>query len=230
MEMPDDKKQVIAALVKVQATMETAKKTSTNPFYKSKYADLSTIWDAVRKPLTENGLAVSQWMERLAGDAGWAMVTALYHTSGQCLSGMFPVVPIKDDPQGWGSAQTYARRYGLAALLGVTVADEDDDGNAASRTNGNGAQAQAHAAVAPKAPVPVAPAKAVEEPMPPLKEPAQSPAKFLTGLATEAQVARLEKECKELGVEYDAYLVSEGVELPLTKQQASTLISALAVR
>jgi hypothetical protein len=110
--------------------MGTAAKTKVNPHFGSKYADLASIMDAVREPLAANGLAVSQ---SVANDAnGVSVTTTLLHESGETLVSEPCWLPVgKKDPQGYGSAITYARRYSLASLLGI-VADEDDDGNAAS--------------------------------------------------------------------------------------------------
>ena len=118
------------ALSKAQATMKPAAKDSKNPFFKSSYADLSSIWEAVRGPLTTNGLSVVQLAE--GNGEVITIITTLLHISGEWIRGTLTMKPVKPDPQGAGSALTYARRYGLAAMVGV-VAEEDDDGNAASR-------------------------------------------------------------------------------------------------
>ena len=118
------------ALVNVQAKIKAAKKDSTNPFFHSKYADLNAVWDVCRGPLSDNGLAVIQ-TSRVVGTEV-AVVTTLAHVSGEWVRGELLLIPTKRDPQGIGSAMTYARRYALAAIVGI-VADEDDDGNAASR-------------------------------------------------------------------------------------------------
>ena len=118
------------ALSTFQGKMVAVKKDATNPFYKSKYATLDTIWETIRKPLSENGLSVSQTMN-LAGEKS-ILETTLYHTSGEWISGTQLVNPVKDDPQSLGSAISYARRYSLSALLGI-VSDEDDDANIATK-------------------------------------------------------------------------------------------------
>lgn len=122
-----------AALVKAMPTMKTALMDSTNPFFKSKYADLSSVKDAVRDSLMNNGLTVSQFPDQTATGEP-ALTTILIHESGQWISGTYPlmVTDKESTPQGYGSALTYARRYGLSAVLGV-IADTDDDGNAATR-------------------------------------------------------------------------------------------------
>lgn len=127
--MSEQVNELAKALSTVQSTMKAAKKDSTNPFFKSKYADLSSVWDACREELTKNGLSVCQTME--ATEQGAGLRTTLLHTSGQWMSGVLVLNPAKNDPQGIGSALTYARRYALAAIVGVVT--EDDDGNAATR-------------------------------------------------------------------------------------------------
>lgn len=127
--MSEQINELAKALSVVQKTMKAAKKDSTNPFFKSKYADLASVWDACRDELTNNGFSVCQTMEHTEQGAG--LRTTLLHSSGQYMSGVLVLNPSKNDPQGIGSALTYARRYALAAIAGVVT--EDDDGNAASR-------------------------------------------------------------------------------------------------
>lgn len=128
-----------SALCKAQATMEGAKKDANNPHFKTKYADLASVWDAIREPLTSNGLSVVQLLRSTQG--GVEVETILMHASGQQISDVFAVPASKNDAQGYGSAATYARRYALMAMVGV--APEDDDGNAAvgpAGSAGGGAQ------------------------------------------------------------------------------------------
>jgi hypothetical protein len=117
-----------AALSKAQGVMEGATKAGLNPHFKSKYADLASVWDACRKPLADNGLSVVQ----LPGGDGQTLsvTTILMHESGEWIEGTMTMTPTKNDPQGVGSCLTYARRYALAATVGISP--EDDDGNAAS--------------------------------------------------------------------------------------------------
>jgi ERF superfamily len=117
------------ALCKVQAEITGAKKTSINPHFKSRYADLTEVWNACREPLAENGLCVIQTNE--PSDRGVCLRTTLIHTSGEWIDGIIDLPAVKQDAQGYGSAQTYARRYALASMVGITA--EDDDGQAASR-------------------------------------------------------------------------------------------------
>jgi hypothetical protein len=111
------------ALSKAQAVIEGAKEDSTNPFFKSKYADLSSVWRACKKPLTDNGLAVIQTIEN--GGEKIYLVTTLAHVSGQWIRSYMPVIMTKQDAQGFGSAVTYSRRYALAAMVGVCPQDDD---------------------------------------------------------------------------------------------------------
>lgn len=116
------------SLAQAQAQMSVAKKDSANPFFKSKYADLAAVVDAIKKPLADNGLSYAQLTD--IDDGGVIVETVLMHESGEWLSGRLRMKPVKDDPQGVGSCITYARRYGLQAMIGVP--SDDDDGNAAS--------------------------------------------------------------------------------------------------
>jgi hypothetical protein len=117
------------ALVRLQAAIRPAIKDANNPAFRAKYADLGAVWEAVKDPLKENGFAVVQ-MPQFEGDTMY-LETMLIHESGDKLTGRYPLRPSKPDPQGYGSAITYARRYAISAMLGV-IADDDDDGNAAS--------------------------------------------------------------------------------------------------
>lgn len=116
-----------AALAKARAAFKPVIKDANNPFFKSKYADLAGVLDAVVPALSANGLAVIQTTD---GTAPMVLTTTIAHSSGEFISGTYPIVPVKNDPQGVGSAITYARRYTLCAIL--SVAAEDDDGNAAT--------------------------------------------------------------------------------------------------
>jgi len=118
------------ALAKAQALIKPASKDATNPHFKSRYADLPAVWEACRKPLTDNGLSVVQ-MPVDAGEGRVGLTSVLMHSSGQYISSTVSTKLTQDSAQGIGSALTYLRRYALAALVGI-VADEDDDGNAAS--------------------------------------------------------------------------------------------------
>lgn len=116
------------ALSKAQGVMEGASKDRMNPAFKSKYADLASVWDACRAPLAANELSVVQLVT--AGDDKHVSVeTRLMHSSGESIASVCVVPVTQPTAQGVGSAITYARRYGLSAMVGV--APEDDDGNAA---------------------------------------------------------------------------------------------------
>jgi len=123
-------KQIATALVKAQNQFGPALKTSTNPHFKSRYADLSAVVEAVVDALNANGIYL---MQQTAESSDGVIVETLFlHESGESLSsGKLHVPASKQDPQGYGSALTYARRYSLMAACGI--APEDDDGNAASR-------------------------------------------------------------------------------------------------
>jgi len=117
-----------AALAKAQGQISPAIKDSSNPFFKSKYADLASVWQACKEPLSKNGLAVIQATSYIDGHL--TLVTTLAHASGQWMRSFMPIVTEKQNAQGIGSAITYMRRYCLSAMVGITC-DEDDDGNAA---------------------------------------------------------------------------------------------------
>jgi hypothetical protein len=122
---------LVAALSVVQGKMSHAVKDSANPFFKSKYADLESVWDACRSLLAENGLAVMQFPGLYTDhDKSMSLTTIISHKSGEFISQEMSVPVSKADAQGAGSAITYMRRYALAAVVGVVQAD--DDGNAAS--------------------------------------------------------------------------------------------------
>lgn len=123
-------KNIAAAFVKAQAGFAPALKTSTNPHFKSKYADLAACVEAVIDSLNANGIGLIQ---RAHEDAnGVTVETVFIHESGEQIDcGRLHVPAAKNDPQGYGSALTYARRYSLMAACGI--APEDDDGNAATK-------------------------------------------------------------------------------------------------
>lgn len=159
MRQSDNIADLCAALAKAQAEMGHARKASENPFFKSNYADLASVVDACRPHLAANGLSAIHLPE--SADAVLVTVTCrLMHASGQWVECSLAVKPTKADPQGIGSAITYARRYTLAAIVGV--ATEDDDGNAASGNPSKEAPA-AQRQVAPKAEKPADNRKALQE-------------------------------------------------------------------
>jgi hypothetical protein len=119
---------IASAFVKAQRNFAPALKTATNPHFRSKYADLAACVEAVIDSLNANGIGLIQ--RQHPSDTGVAVETIFIHESGEQLSaGTLHVPAAKQDPQGYGSALTYARRYSLMAACGI--APEDDDGNAA---------------------------------------------------------------------------------------------------
>lgn len=135
--------ELAAALAKAQGEIKNAIKDSTNPHFKSRYADLASVVDACRAPLAKNGIAFSHGLDSADGQAV-CVTCRLSHMSGEWMECSLTLRPTKPDPQGIGSAATYGRRYTLASMVGV--ATDDDDGNAASVP-----QPQANRAVPEKA-------------------------------------------------------------------------------
>ena len=123
--------EIASALAKAQGEMGVAVKDSANPFFKSKYADLASVWEACRAPLAKHEIAVVQ--SPSAQGAVVALETLLIHKSGQWLRGTVTVTAKDDSPQAVGSAITYLRRYALQSFAGVAPADDDAEA-ATSRT------------------------------------------------------------------------------------------------
>lgn len=123
-------KEIATALAKAQGEIKPAAKDSDNPHYKSRYADLASVVSACREPLAKHGLSIIQEpnTERSDGVVMVRTVSLLMHVSGEWVECETAIPCSKADAHGIGSAATYGRRYGYAALVGV-VADEDDDGN-----------------------------------------------------------------------------------------------------
>jgi hypothetical protein len=119
---------IAEALTKAQAAMKPALKDSRNPHFNSKYADLTSVWDAIRAPLTDNGLSVLQLVGTNEAEKT-TLTTRVLHVSGEWIESTWAIPIGKQDPQGLGSALSYARRYALAAAVGVV--QDDDDANAA---------------------------------------------------------------------------------------------------
>jgi hypothetical protein len=123
-------KNIAMALAAAQMAMGKALKQNTNPAFKSKYADLGSVMDACLPALNANGIAVIQPF--FDDESGRYIKTIFIHgESGEHMECRVPLITSKNDMQGFGSAATYARRYGLMAMAGI--APEDDDGNAASK-------------------------------------------------------------------------------------------------
>lgn len=128
--------ELFTALAKAQEEMEIASKDSSNPFFKSKYADLQSVVGSSRPYLTKHGLSVIHLLQQ--EDQSTYMVTQLSHSSGQYIRSKVKLSPQKPDVQSLGSYITYMKRYCYAAIVGV-VTGEDDDGEACmNRPNGTG--------------------------------------------------------------------------------------------
>lgn len=158
--------QLASALSELQSRMRTVDKSAKNPFFNSKYTPLEDVVDSIRPHLLELGLSFSQggvfvtgWEQKdnnLQMTERMMLATRIMHKSGQWLENYFPLDAVRDKngaitPQAWGSASSYARRYGLQATLGITTGDVDDDGNLAS---GNEAVAMPREAAMPRASAP----------------------------------------------------------------------------
>ena len=113
------------ALSKAQGVIEGAKKDADNPFFKTTYADLSSVWRACRGPLSENGLAIMQTVETC--NDKYILVTTLSHSSGEWMRSFMPILLVKHDPQSLVSSITYCRRASLAAMVGVCPSDDDGE-------------------------------------------------------------------------------------------------------
>ena len=130
--------EIATALAKAQGEIKGATKDSENPHFKTRYADLASVWEACRAALSANGIAVIQ-APTIDSEGNVCVETLLCHSSGQWMRSDLSVRPAKADAQAVGSVITYLRRYALAAMVGV--APEDDDGEAATgRGNGRGGE------------------------------------------------------------------------------------------
>jgi ERF superfamily len=122
--------ELFTALAKAQSEMLSAQKSSENPYFKSKYADLEEVVTSSRPSLTKNGLSVLQQI--VLNDDGQSLLhTILAHSSGQFIESRMRIVPPKNDIQSFGSYLTFLRRYSYAALIGVVTGEQDDDGEVA---------------------------------------------------------------------------------------------------
>jgi hypothetical protein len=173
----DSIKNLAAALAKAQSAIIGAVKGTENPYFHKNYADLATVRDAARTPLTSNGLSLVQMpISDEQGRIG--LHTTLLHESGEWIDGTFLMVPAKpNDPQVVGSLLTYFRRYALSSAVGIPQID--DDGEAAAKPTRE-------------------PVKAAPEALPPVALPPLKKATDLT--LTEAQQVRLKALMKEHGV------------------------------
>ena len=203
--------EIASALAKAQGAMDNATKDRVNPAFKSRYADLASVRDAVTGPLSANGIALVQGPRTI--DQGVEVETRLIHTSGQWLACTVSAAPKAFDPQSVGSCVTFLRRYGAMAIC--NLAPDDDDGNAASgRSDGPPAwQGRQDAPQRVTAPAPA---------------PAPAPVAKWADSARKAFCADLDK----IGISYEnvaAYCESLGRPRPsvLAPDQRSVLVAAL---
>ena len=158
MKQSDSIAKLAAALVTVQQHITPVVKDRQNPHFKNNYATLDAIMESVRPLLAGHGLAIVQGGGGPISDingviCGATVETLLVHTSGEYVSSTIVLPVDKPSPQAVGSAITYGRRYGVAALLALTT-EEDDDGNVATANTLNAHPARAAAPIPPKSPVP----------------------------------------------------------------------------
>lgn len=132
MKQSDQINELAAALAAAQPEIKNAVANATNPHFRSSYADLEAVKAACLPSLNKHGIAVVQ--SPVVNDSRVGVVTRLVHKSGQWLEGEFTMPSVKQDPQGYGSALTYARRYTLAAFAGVATGEDDDGEGAHGRT------------------------------------------------------------------------------------------------
>lgn len=209
-----------AAMAKAQAEIGNAHKDSKNPFFKSTYADLASVWDACRAPLSKHGLAVVQ---SLAADGpNVTCTTLLAHTSGQWVESTLTLTAKDAGPQSVGSAATYCRRYSLQAVAGIAPAD--DDGNAASgKTHADDRQ-----------PVPKPNGKPVEPPKP--REMSKAFKDFTAGIkglmeangeetTSEQRRALVERVCLARGMAVDDLWTCDGDQFAALLLAAEDLLT-----
>ena len=127
MEKSDSIIKLVSALIKAHKEVSVIRKSALNPFFKSKYADLPAVDAEYKRVFPSHGLAVVQAVE------GAGLRTTLLHESGEWISSIANMMPIKNDPQAQGSAITYMRRYSLATICGIVSEEDDDDGHTATQ-------------------------------------------------------------------------------------------------
>lgn len=130
MRMSENINELAEALAKAQGAIANASKDAQNPHFRSSYANLASVREAIRAPLSENGLAYTQLVRTEHGKV--QIETMLLHKSGQFMGETLDIPLAKQDAQGIGSATTYGRRYSLMALIGIAAEEDDDDGNVAT--------------------------------------------------------------------------------------------------
>lgn len=214
-----------AALAKAQGSIENAKMDRENTYFKSSYATLASVRDAIKKPLSDNGLSITQTMEVREG--AFVLLTTLWHSSGQWVRSEYPL-PTVAKPQEMGSAVTYARRYALAAMV-CNSSDEDDDGNAAQDA-GQKVDATKAAPKKPKEPAPnpvqPQPPKPPAEPTPPTSIPVPNGP---DGKPDWIAFAVAFKEAVEVAFPADRpkWLQENQLKLTLMEQEAKTMFGRL---
>lgn len=118
------------AFIKLQRSLKTLPKSQTNSHFHSNYSDITDVWNSIREPLASNGFFITQLLSYL--DEGHYLETIITHESGESIKSSTRMILTRNDPQGFGSAVTYYKRYAICAMLGLVGSEEDDDGNAAS--------------------------------------------------------------------------------------------------
>lgn len=194
------------ALLAVQAEAPTLQKTAINPHFKSRFVPLEEVTEAVMPLLSKNGLVWTTLPGHTENGSPVLQYALIHADTGEQLRGSMALLPAKADPQGQGSAITYARRYALMAVLGL-VADEDDDGNKASKPKPDAHDTKSFEA------------KLVDQ---------VASLPNTTELATKTQIEKLGKARELLGgTRFDAYLRSQGVDAPeeLTKDAAEAVLT-----
>lgn len=120
----DSVKVIAAALLTVQKDLEAVTKSANNPYFKSKYADLNSILDVIKEPLNKAGITILQFPDTTFPDT-LGLTTRFQHSSGEFMEAMTTIPLSKSDPQAFGAAVTYARRYALQAIIGLQAVDDD---------------------------------------------------------------------------------------------------------
>jgi len=123
MQTSNEINELAAAMAIAQGQMGAAYKNSSNPHFKSKFADLASISDVIKQPLSDNGLSVVQFP--INNEQGVAITTRVMHKSGQWIEESFGIKPVKATPQEYGGLISYFRRYALAAIFAIPQTDDD---------------------------------------------------------------------------------------------------------
>jgi hypothetical protein len=211
MERSEQINELAKALSLAQGEIKPAVKDAVNPFFKSKYADLAAVWDACRGPLVKAGLAISQHPTTEGNVV--TIETIVMHTSGQWMASKLSMTAKENTPQGLGGVISYARRYSLSSIMGIS-SEEELDGN----VNGNG-QAEAK-------PKPLA------KPQDPrFSDPSQVPTSVPKGSLSEQTMKSLEKARESLGTDmFDGLLGGQGYKVIAdikTEEEAGKVVRLL---